>query len=150
MNEGDGVMGKKKRKHKYIGYKGRKGGRLPEYTGFILEAKKESKIGNSIADEGVKTDSGKIMTSRSETIKKYQGRYSDGMVRLKRHVTLQPRESEEILNYQIVTSKEVDIFQNKISEDSNLGRCLLGKKQGEMIRVPTPSGVAEYLIIRVE
>jgi transcription elongation factor GreA len=44
------------------------------------------------------------------------------------------------INYTLVNSIEADPSANKISEDSPLGRALLGKKEQSVISVSTPRG----------
>lgn len=42
--------------------------------------------------------------------------------------------------YKIVGSLEADPFNNKISNESPLGTCLMGKKVGDIIDVESPNG----------
>ncbi len=51
--------------------------------------------------------------------------------------------------YEIVSSFEADPLSNKISEDSPLGKELLGKKAGKTISVNAPIGVLKYKILEV-
>ncbi len=50
------------------------------------------------------------------------------------------------VEYTLVGSNEADPFQNLISNESPLGRELLGKNVGDTIQVQTPKGTAEYII----
>jgi len=47
---------------------------------------------------------------------------------------------KEELEYQIVGSAEVDIKKNRISNESPVGRALIGRKVGETVTVMTPGG----------
>lgn len=51
--------------------------------------------------------------------------------------------------YTIVGATEADPFEQKISNESPVGRALLGHRKGESITVPTPSGMVEYEIVKV-
>ena len=63
---------------------------------------------------------------------------------------LENKSNQTIEAYEIVPSSEVDIFNNKISEECNLGRLLLGKKVGQVIKLPTPMGIVGYQIIEIK
>ncbi|AJC72874.1 transcription elongation factor GreA [Pseudothermotoga hypogea DSM 11164 = NBRC 106472] len=49
----------------------------------------------------------------------------------------------------LVNPHESDIFSNKVSVDSPVGRVLLNKKIGEIVRLKTPSGQVKYEIIGI-
>lgn len=51
--------------------------------------------------------------------------------------------------FQIVSPEEADIANNKISLKSPLGQSLLGKRQGNKVKVETPGGTLEYKIIEI-
>ena len=47
---------------------------------------------------------------------------------------------EEEIEYSIVGSTEADPDKNKISDESPVGRAILGKKAGDEVEVSTPTG----------
>lgn len=47
---------------------------------------------------------------------------------------------EKTQKYQIVGSVEADIFSNKLSNESPIGKALLGHKKGETVKAQTPTG----------
>jgi transcription elongation factor GreA len=51
--------------------------------------------------------------------------------------------------FTLVSFNEVDPEQNKISNESPLGQALIGRKMGDEITVPTPSGQMRYKILKV-
>ncbi len=65
-------------------------------------------------------------------------------------VTVLDVEMEEELTYDIVSSIEADPMNGKISDDSPLGKALLGRKEGETIEVEAPIGMLAYKILKVE
>ena len=65
-------------------------------------------------------------------------------------VTLLDVEYNEEVVYKIVGSTEVDSLNHKISNESPVGRKLIGAKKGATISVDTPAGVIEYKILKVE
>ena len=56
-------------------------------------------------------------------------------------------DEEEI--YTIVGSTEADPDENKISDESPIGRALIGRKVGEVVSVETPGGVIELKIVEI-
>jgi len=51
--------------------------------------------------------------------------------------------------YTIVGSTEADPLDHKISNESPIGRALLGKKKGEVMEVKTPAGILKYELLKV-
>ncbi|MEZ4357971.1 MAG: transcription elongation factor GreA [Eubacteriales bacterium] len=55
--------------------------------------------------------------------------------------------SEE--EFYIVGSAEVDVAKNKISNESPVGRALLGHNAGDVVTVETPGGAMKYKILKI-
>jgi transcription elongation factor GreA len=58
-------------------------------------------------------------------------------------------ETDETVTYQIVGDDEADIRKGKLSVSSPIARALVGKEEGDVVTVRTPSGVVEYEIVEV-
>ena len=56
---------------------------------------------------------------------------------------------DEEVSYTIVGSTEVDLLQNKISNESPIGAALLGAKKDQIIEVQAPVGVSKYKILSI-
>lgn len=65
-------------------------------------------------------------------------------------VVLEDLDSQETYEYIIVGSMEADPAQSKISNESPVGKALLGKKTGEIVRVQTPDGETTYRILELK
>ena len=63
-------------------------------------------------------------------------------------ITKKGADGEQTLT--IVGSEEVNSAQGKISNESPIGRELIGKKKGDSIVIQTPRGNTEYLITAVQ
>ncbi len=63
-------------------------------------------------------------------------------------VVLDTKRDEEI-KYQLVTSEEADAANGKISTTSPIGRALLGKEEGDTVRVQSPGGSKELEILKL-
>ena len=59
-------------------------------------------------------------------------------------------EFDEDISYGIVGATEVNIAENKISNESPVGKALIGKKKGEEVEVETPGGVMKLKILSIE
>ena len=55
-------------------------------------------------------------------------------------------EAGEELNYTIVGSPEADPRHDRISNESPVGRALLGKRKGQTVTVKAPGGTIKYTI----
>ncbi|WP_137971028.1 transcription elongation factor GreA [Pseudomonas sp. F(2018)] len=58
-------------------------------------------------------------------------------------------ETDESVTYQIVGEDEADIKVGKLSVSSPIARALVGKEEGDVVAVKTPSGLVEYEIVEV-
>ena len=59
-------------------------------------------------------------------------------------------EFDEKVEYTIVGSTEVDLAENKISNESPLGEALLGAKKGQTVEVNAPAGIMKYKILSIK
>lgn len=64
-------------------------------------------------------------------------------------VLLEDLEYKEQMEYTIVGSMEADPDQHKISNESPVGKAVIGNKIGETVKVETPSGPIDYRIVGV-
>ncbi|MDO4280539.1 MAG: transcription elongation factor GreA [Peptococcaceae bacterium] len=74
---------------------------------------------------------------------------SAGVINIGSYVTVRDVEFDDVEEYRIVGTSEADPMQNKISNESPLGAALLGKHQGQTIKVEAPAGEISYEIISV-
>ncbi len=73
-----------------------------------------------------------------------------GTVSLGSKVKVYDSDFDEEVEYIIVGSEEVDLDNNKISNESPIGSALLGKKVGEIAKVKLPDGVVDLKVLEVE
>ena len=65
-------------------------------------------------------------------------------------VKLHDLEFDEDIEYTIVGSTEVNLAENKISNESPVGKALLGKKKGEVVEVDAPDGIIKFKILAIK
>lgn len=59
-------------------------------------------------------------------------------------------EFDEEVEYTIVGSTEIDLLENKISNESPLGVALMGAKKNQIVEAKTPNGIAKYKILDIK
>ncbi|GMA57094.1 transcription elongation factor GreA [Alicyclobacillus sacchari] len=65
-------------------------------------------------------------------------------------VTLRDVEFDEDVQYTIVGSAEANPAENKISNESPVGKALLGKTIGSIVEVNVPAGVIQFKILDIK
>ena len=78
-----------------------------------------------------------------------QGINSD-LVTLGSTVEIKDLEFGDILTYTIVGSAEADPNAERISNESPVGKAILGKKAGSIVEVNVPAGILKYEIIDIK
>ncbi|MCX7572015.1 transcription elongation factor GreA [Tumebacillus sp. DT12] len=73
-----------------------------------------------------------------------------GVVSIGATVTIRDLEFGDEMDYTIVGSAEADPADNKISNESPVGRALLGRGIGDKIKVNVPAGAIEYEILEIK
>jgi transcription elongation factor GreA len=62
-------------------------------------------------------------------------------------VHVKDQKTEKSVKYRIVGSSEANPSENKLSNQSPVGKALIGKKRGDVVSVPVPRGPARKLKI---
>ena len=65
------------------------------------------------------------------------------------HVKLRDVEAKKTLEYHIVGSAEANPAQNKLSNESPVGKAIIGHKKGETVEVSTPRGSLKFKIMEI-
>ena len=74
---------------------------------------------------------------------------SNDIVEIGSKVKLKDVSDGEIFEYRIVGSMEANPMEGRISDESPVGKSLLGHKIGEIVETNTPSGVVKYEILDI-
>ncbi|MGN0379186.1 MAG: transcription elongation factor GreA [Butyrivibrio sp.] len=72
-----------------------------------------------------------------------------GVISLGCTVKVLDMEFDEELEFKLVGSTEAKSLDSKISNESPLGKALIGKKTGDVITVESPSGDMKYKVLKV-
>ena len=65
-------------------------------------------------------------------------------------VILHDMEFDEDLEYKIVGSTEANSLKGKISNESPVGKALLGRRVGEIVTVETMAGSIQYKVLEIQ
>ncbi len=76
------------------------------------------------------------------------GPSKDGVVRLGAKVKIRHEDGEEA-SYMLVSPAEADPRRGRISEESPIGRALVGRKKNEEVTAETPSGPERLVVLDV-
>lgn len=87
------------------------------------------------------------MLKNVEIISDIKGKAKTVMVGVK--VKVYDEEYDEECEYRVVGSTEADPRENKISDESPVGRALLGKKVGDEVIVEAPAGEIKLKILGI-
>ena len=73
-----------------------------------------------------------------------------GIVAVGTRVRLRDLDAKETIEYVIVGSAEANPREQKLSNESPVGKAILGKKKGETVEVSAPRGSLKYKIMDVK
>ncbi len=73
-----------------------------------------------------------------------------GVVSIGAKVRLRDLDAGETVEYHIVGSAEANPAEQKLSNESPVGRAIIGKKKGEVVEVTAPRGSLKYKILDIK
>jgi len=65
-------------------------------------------------------------------------------------VTLKDLETDEKIQYMMVSPEEANYEDNKLSIQSPIGKALMGHQEGEELDIEIPAGVLKYKILKIK
>ena len=79
-----------------------------------------------------------------------KGEVTTGVVSVGAKVRLKDMDAGETVEYHIVGSAEANPAEQKLSNESPVGRAIIGKKKGEVVEVTAPRGSLKYKILDIK
>lgn len=131
--------------------------REKEVSELIKEARSFGDLSENSEYDEAKTEQGKLyskiaelkaLIEKAEIIEKTE--MDGGTVALSSRIELLDLDENEELEYQIVGSQEANPMLGRISDESPIGRGLLGHKVGETVTIEAPAGEMKFTILSVE
>ena len=86
------------------------------------------------------------LIDRAEIVEAQSG--GDVVGRLGATIVLEDKKGEQE-TYYLVGTHEADIFENRISDESPLGRELLGRRSGDKVTMNGPGGKTDFKVVEV-
>ena len=75
---------------------------------------------------------------------------SKDVVSIGSHVKLRDMDAKQTVEYHIVGSAEANPANNKLSNESPVGKAILGHKKGEVVEVSAPRGAMKFKILGIK
>ena len=125
--------------------------REKEVSELIKEARSFSEYDEAKTEQGKlysKIAELKALIEKAEIIEKTE--MDRGTVALSSRIKLLDVDENEELEYQIVGSQEANPMSGRISDESPIGRGLLGHRVGETVTIDAPAGEMKFTILSVE
>jgi transcription elongation factor GreA len=79
-----------------------------------------------------------------------KGEVSSDAVSIGSKVRLKDMEQNETIEYHIVGSAEANPAEHKLSNESPVGKAIIGKKKGEVVEVAAPRGSLKFKILEIK
>ncbi|MDQ4019919.1 MAG: transcription elongation factor GreA [Actinomycetota bacterium] len=73
-----------------------------------------------------------------------------GIVAIGTRVRLRDLDANETVEYEIVGSAEANPAERKLSNESPVGKAIIGRKKGEVVEVAAPRGSLKYKIMDIK
>ena len=89
----------------------------------------------------------KVLIENAEIIEKTE--LDADTVHLSSYVKLLDVDENDEIEYQIVGSQEANPMQGRISDESPIGRAILGHRVGETVTVDAPAGEMRFTVLSV-
>ena len=123
----------------------------------IKEAREQGDLSENAEYDAAKEEQAKIegRIEEVETLLKHvEGVDEDDMkkghVSVGSTVKILDVEMNEELTYQIVGATEASIEEGKMSNESPVGKALIGTKKGDTVTVETPAGLLEFKVLSIK
>ncbi|MEP6978367.1 MAG: transcription elongation factor GreA [Thermoleophilia bacterium] len=75
---------------------------------------------------------------------------SKDVVSIGSHVKLRDMDAKQTIEYHIVGSAEANPAEYKLSNESPVGKAIIGKKKGEVVEVSAPRGALKFKIMEIK
>ena len=131
--------------------------RRREVAGKIKEAREQGDLSENAEYDAAK-DEQRDIEARIEEIEKIlknvevvdEDEVDVGKINVGCTVSVMDMEEEEAMQFKIVGSSEANSLKGMISNESPVGKALIGKGIGEEVRVETQAGEIVYKVLSIE
>jgi len=128
--------------------------RRPEIIRALKEARAQGDLSENADYDAARNDQAKVEAQIKEL--EYQlehaiiadNKKAAGKVSIGCTVTI-AYDEDDTEEFKLVGAREADIFNNKISNDSPLGKAIFNHKKGDKVMVESPNGGYEVTIVNI-
>ena len=123
----------------------------------IKEAREQGDLSENAEYDAAK-DEQRSMEARIEELEKIiknaevidESAYDKDTVSIGSTIKFYDEEFDEELEYRIVGSTESDILKGLISNESPVGKALIGAHKDDIVDVETPAGIMQYKVLSIQ
>ncbi|MBQ8534024.1 MAG: transcription elongation factor GreA [Clostridia bacterium] len=115
-------------------------GDLSENSEYDEAKNDQAKLEARIAEIEVMLKNAKLVSDEDKKV---------GTVHIGSRVILQDIEYKENMEVMLVGSREANPDEGKLSDESPIGRAIIGKKQGAKVEVDAPAGKLQFKIVKI-
>ena len=131
--------------------------RRKEVAGKIKEAREQGDLSENAEYDAAK-DEQRDIEARIEELEKIlknaevvvEDEVDSDKINIGCTVTVYDEEFEEEMEFKIVGSTEANSLQGKISNESPVGKALIGREVGDEVAVETQAGEITYKVLKIE
>ena len=130
--------------------------RRPEVSEHLKEAKSYGDLSENAEYDAAKNEQAEVedRIQKLETMMRNakivtEAEMTGDHVNLGLGVRVKDMKTKEEFTYTIVGINQADPFEDKISNESPVGKALLGRKKGETVEIQTENGVLNYKIMEI-
>ena len=131
--------------------------RRKEVAGKIKEAREQGDLSENAEYDAAK-DEQRDIAARIEEIEKIlktaevvvEDEVDVGKINVGCTVKVYDEEFEEEMEFKIVGSSEANSLQGKISNESPVGKALIGRSVGDQVSVETQAGMIVYKVLEIQ
>ena len=130
--------------------------RRPEVSEHLKEAKSYGDLSENAEYDAAKNEQAEVedRIQKLETMMRNgkivtEAEMTGDHVNLGLGVRVKDMKTKEEYTYTIVGINQADPFEDKISNESPVGKALLGRKKGETVEIQTENGVLNYKIMEI-
>ncbi len=92
----------------------------------------------------------RLKNARVVTRKEITAAQKSGEVSVGTKVKLKDMSSNKTVEYHVVGSAEANPAELKLSNESPVGKAIMGHKKGEVVEAPTPRGARKFKIMEIK
>ena len=126
-----------------------------EISQIIAEARAQGDLSENAEYDAAKDEQARIegeiveIEAKLRNAKIIEKSGDDTIISLGSEVKILSLKNNKEMVYRIVGTTESDPFNNKISNESPVGKALLGKRLGDVVDVVNPNGTIQFKILEI-